>query len=469
MILYKKISKEDRILAKDKKIFVCSECGYESPKYWGKCPDCGNWNTFSEFSKKELDLVNSKNSVFTPKVTNLKDVDIKEDIRFTTSISELDNVLGGGIVASSLVLVGGEPGIGKSTLLMQTAHNVSIIGKRVLYASSEESLSQLKLRLDRLGLKGSDILVLSNTDIEQIIESAKENKADLLIIDSIQTVRSSNIPSAPGTITQVRECTNLLMNFAKASNTSVFIVGHITKQGTIAGPKTIEHMVDTVMYFESESNSSLRILRLSKNRFGSSEEIGVFEMSRKGLKCVTNPSRLLLEDRENRSYGSVICSIMEGNRSVLIEIQALAMMSSFQVPRRVSTGFEYNRFVQILAVIEKMTNVKLHSTDVYLNVVGGVRVKETASDLAVACAVISSMLKKEIPINTIIIGEVGLCGEIRKINNIFKRIKEANSLGFKKAIIPRNSLDEHEDISNLNIEVIEISTLKECVFKLFNN
>jgi len=457
-------------LAKDKKIFVCSECGYESPKYWGKCPDCGSWNTFSEFSKKELDLVNVKNSIFTPKVTKLNDVDTNTDMRFSTGIKELDNVLGGGIVTSSLVLVGGEPGIGKSTLLMQTAHNVSINKKKVLYASSEESLSQLKLRLDRLGLRGSDILVLSNTDIEQIIESAKENKADLLIIDSIQTVRSSNIPSAPGTITQVRECTNLLMNFAKATNTSVFLVGHITKQGTIAGPKTIEHMVDTVMYFENETGSNLRILRLSKNRFGSSEEIGVFEMKGRGLECVTNPSRLLLEDRENRSYGSVICSMMEGNRSVLVEIQALAMPSSFQVPRRVSTGFEYNRFVLILAVIEKMTNVKLYNTDVYLNVVGGVKVKETASDLAVAAAVISSMMKREIPRDTVIIGEVGLCGEIRNINNTFKRLKEANALGFKTAIIPKNSMDKHEDISSLkNIDIIGVSTLKECVYKLFQS
>lgn len=454
-------------MAKDKKIFVCSECGYESAKYWGKCPDCGSWNTFSEFSKKELEIVNHKQNIFTPKITNLNDIDTNEEIRFSTKISELDRVLGGGIVPSSIVLVGGQPGIGKSTLLTQSAYNVSLEDKKVLYASSEESLTQLKLRLDRLGLKGGNILVLSNTNIEQIIESAKENKIDLLIIDSIQTVKSENIPSAPGTITQVRECTNTLMNFAKATNTSIFLVGHITKQGTIAGPKTIEHMVDTVMYFENEANSDLRILRLSKNRFGSSEEIGVFEMTNKGLECINNPSKLLLSQMESRSYGSVICALMEGNRSMLVEIQALAMQSSFQVPRRVSTGFDYSRFVLILAVIEKMTNVKLFQTDVYLNVVGGIKVKETASDLAVACAVISSILKKEIPKDTIIIGEVGLCGEIRNVNNIYKRIKDARSMGFTKAIIPKYT-SENEQIETLGMEVIKVSSLKQTIFHLFN-
>lgn len=454
-------------MAKDKKIFVCSECGYESPKYWGKCPDCGKWNTFSEFSKKELDIVNNNANIVTPKVKKLNDISADDDIRFSTSISELDRVLGGGIVASSLVLVGGEPGIGKSTLLMQTAYNISLTNRKVLYASSEESLTQLKLRLDRLKLKDGNIMVLSNTNIEQIIESAKENKVDLLIIDSIQTVRSTDIQSAPGTITQVRECTNLLMNFAKASNTSVFLVGHINKQGTLAGPKTIEHMVDTVMYFENETNSNLRILRLSKNRFGSSEEIGVFEMTKRGLECVTNPSKLLLEDRENRSYGSTICAAMEGNRSMLIEIQALATDSSFQVPRRVSTGFEYNRFVLILAVIEKMTNIKLHSTDVYLNVVGGVKIKETASDLAVACAIVSSVLKKEIRRDTLIIGEVGLCGEIRNVSNIYKRIKDAKSMGFTRAIIPFSASSD-EELKNIDIEIVKVSTLKQTIFNLFN-
>lgn len=454
-------------MAKDKKIFVCSECGYESPKYWGKCPDCGKWNTFSEFSKKELDIVNNNANIVTPKVKKLNDISADDDIRFSTSISELDRVLGGGIVASSLVLVGGEPGIGKSTLLMQTAYNISLTNRKVLYASSEESLTQLKLRLDRLKLKDGNIMVLSNTNIEQIIESAKENKVDLLIIDSIQTVRSTDIQSAPGTITQVRECTNLLMNFAKASNTSVFLVGHINKQGTLAGPKTIEHMVDTVMYFENETNSNLRILRLSKNRFGSSEEIGVFEMTKRGLECVINPSKLLLEDRENRSYGSTICAAMEGNRSMLIEIQALATDSSFQVPRRVSTGFEYNRFVLILAVIEKMTNIKLHSTDVYLNVVGGVKIKETASDLAVACAIVSSVLKKEIRRDTLIIGEVGLCGEIRNVSNIYKRIKDAKSMGFTRAIIPFSASSD-EELKNVDIEIVKVNTLKQTIFNLFN-
>lgn len=454
-------------MAKDKKVFVCETCGYESPKYWGKCPDCGSWNTLYEMSKKELDMVNAKPKVFTPKVKALSDVTNEDDSRFLTNITEFDNVLGGGIVKSSMILVGGEPGIGKSTLLLQTASNVSKT-KKVLYASSEESLTQIKLRLNRLNLQGDNILVLSNTNIDSIINSAKEHKVDLLIVDSIQTVSSDEISSAPGTITQVRECTNTLMNFAKTTNTSIFLVGHITKQGTLAGPKTIEHMVDTVMYFENEVNSDLRILRLSKNRFGSSDEIGIFNMTRKGLVGVKNPSSVLLEDRRNRGSGSVICTSMEGNRAILVEIQALAMHSSFQVPRRVSTGFTYNRFVVMLAVIEKMTNVKLYDLDIYLNVVGGITFRETSADLGVICAVISSVLNKQVDKDTIILGEVGLCGEVRKVNNTYKRLKEASGLGFKSAIVPKYSLNEEvEDVSSLNMDIKEVYTISDVMRYVF--
>ena len=455
-------------MGKKNTIYVCTECGYESLKYWGKCPECGNWNTLKEVGEKLLKNINGRASAAAPaETTRLGDVQITDEDRFSTDIPELDRVLGGGIVRSSLVLVGGEPGIGKSTLLMQAASSVSLKNKSVIYATAEESLSQLKGRLDRLNLDGSSILVSATTDMDSIIATAEKNEADLLIVDSIQTVRAAGIDSAAGTLTQVRECTSMLMNLAKTSGCAVFIVGHVTKQGTIAGPKTIEHMVDTVMYFENEARSFLRILRLNKNRFGSSEEIGVFEMSAEGLKCVPNPSNILLEDRNNRTSGSVVCAVMEGNRAILAEVQALASESSFQVPRRIATGYEYNRFVMILAVLEKMTGIKLDSLDIYLNVVGGVRIRETSSDLAIACAVVSSVMNRAVKPGFVIIGEIGLCGEIRNPGNVDRRIREAAALGFNTALIPKGSL---KDASLRNqMEVIEISTLKQGIYRMFNS
>lgn len=452
-------------MAKARTVYVCTECGYESLKYWGKCPECGNWNTLKEVSGSELENINGRAKAPAASLTRLSEVGISADDRFTTGISELDRVLGGGIVKSSLVLVGGNPGIGKSTLLLQAAANVAASGKTVIYATAEESLSQLKGRLDRLGLDGSAIYAAAATDIDSITKTAREMDADLLIVDSIQTVRCRDVSSAAGTVSQVRECASLLMNHAKSSACSVFLVGHITKQGTIAGPKTIEHMVDTVMYFENESRSALRILRLDKNRFGSSEEIGVFEMTSGGLECVLNPSSVLLEDRHDRANGSVVCALMEGNRSILAEVQALATTSSFQVPRRIATGFEYSRFVLILAVIEKMTGMDLSGTDVYLNVVGGVKIRETASDLAAACAVVSSVLNRPVKAGTIILGEIGLCGEIRNPGSVDRRLRDAKALGFSKAVVPKGSV---EDISSLSdITLIEVSTLSQCIRALF--
>lgn len=454
-------------MAKSKTVYVCTECGYESIKYWGKCPDCGNWNTLKEISKRELDMVNrSFSSGPSPEVRNLSEISVTDEDRFTSGIEELDRVLGGGIVRSSLVLVGGEPGIGKSTLLLQCAANVSLDGKKVLYASAEESLSQLKRRLDRLELDGSKIMVLATSDINAVLKAAKDNSADLLITDSIQTVKNPDIESAPGTLAQVRESSERLMNYAKNSDCAVFLVGHVTKQGTLAGPKTIEHMVDTVIYFENEEKSNLRILRLSKNRFGSQEEIGIFEMTAAGLKCVNNPSRILLDRNLSDASGTTVCSVMEGNRSILREIQALAVKTTFQVPRRIATGYEYNRFVLILAVIEKMTGMNLSENDIYLNVVGGVRIKETSSDLAVAAAVVSSVLDRKLDPLTVIIGEVGLSGEIRNPGSVDRRIRDAKAMGFKKAVVPTGSVEEAS--TREGIEIIEVSSLAQCIYRLFS-
>ena len=453
-------------MAKNSTVYVCTECGYESLKYWGKCPDCGSWNTLKEISRKQLDEITGKSVSAAPvSIERLSDVKISEQDRFKTKIEEFDRVLGGGVVRSSLVLIGGEPGIGKSTLLLQSAANISQSEKKVIYATAEESLSQLKRRLDRLSLDGSEVYVLSTTDINAIIAAAGRTSADLLIIDSIQTVKDPDISSAAGTLSQVRGAAEKLMSYAKSSGCAVFIVGHITKQGTLAGPKTIEHMVDTVMYFENESKSNLRILRLNKNRFGSSEEIGVFEMTASGLRCVTNPSNILLEERSDRASGSVVCSLMEGNRSILCEIQALATKSTFQVPRRISTGYEYNRFVLILAVIEKLTNITLSDSDIYLNVVGGLRIRETSSDLAVACAVVSTVMNRPVEKGCVIIGEVGLCGEIRTPGNVDRRVRDAASLGFRKAVIPKGSLEGSESYPGM--EIVEVSTLRQCIFSLF--
>lgn len=451
-------------MAKNKVVYICSNCGFESPKSWGKCPECDSWNTFELFTKEAIQKTNTASGII--KAEKISSLSATKEERFPSGIKEFDNVIGGGIVLSALTLIGGEPGIGKSTLLLQIASSLDSLGKKILYASGEESLSQIKMRIERLNLPKGNIFVLSSTDMNQILDNAKEIKPDLLIVDSIQTVYFPELNSVPGNSTQVKECTQALMNYAKSTDTSIFIVGHITKQGTLAGPKTIEHMVDTVLYFESEDNGQLRVIRSAKNRFGSTNEVGIFEMTQKGLSCVENPSKKLLEGKSIDASGSCICPIIEGNRAILIELQALCVQTSFPNPKRMASGFEYNRFCLLMAVMEKMTGIKLNQYDIYINIVGGIKISDTDADLAVISSVYSSVRNKPIPQTTAVFGEVGLCAEVRSVNNPTKRIKEAINLGFNKIIIPKCELNEKE-FSN-KIEIIKITNLYELFNKIFN-
>lgn len=418
-------------MAKSK--FICQSCGSEQPRWLGKCPDCQQWNSLIE----ELETPKSasrKGRVST--AISLASVSVSEEDRFTTGFSELDRVLGGGVVPGSLVLLGGDPGIGKSTLLLQVAHSLSHLGKKVLYVSAEESLKQIKLRSSRLGCESKELMVLAETDLTAIIATLKEMKPDWTVIDSIQTIFDPSVASHPGSVSQVRDATGALMRLAKEENISLCIVGHVTKEGALAGPKMLEHMVDTVLYFEGDRFKSYRLIRAVKNRFGSTNEVGVFEMCQKGLAEVLNPSKLFLAERTAGAIGSSIVATMEGTRPLLVEIQALVCPSALASPRRSTNGIEYNRIVQILAVLEKRVGISLAKNDVYINVVGGLKVEEPAGDLACALAIASSA--RELPLHptTVFLGEIGLSGEIRGINAVEARLKEASKLGFTRAILP---------------------------------
>lgn len=449
-------------MAKVKSVFVCQECGYESPKWMGKCPGCGSWNTLVEeieykdkSKERALDLKSSK-------PLNIDEIELTDEERYTTSMDEMNRVLGGGIVKGSLILVGGDPGIGKSTLLLQVSKNLSQDNKLVLYASGEESAKQIKIRAQRLGVRTDKLYILPENNLSIIEKYTSELKPDILIVDSIQTVYRSELQSAPGSVSQVREATASLMSIAKSLNIATFIVGHVTKEGSIAGPRVLEHMVDTVLYFEGERHHTYRILRAVKNRFGSTNEIGIFEMKNKGLEEVTNPSEMLLSGRpENASGSCVVCS-MEGTRPVLVEIQALISPTNFGMPRRMATGFDYNRMVLLMAVLEKRVGMQLQASDAYINVAGGLRVDEPACDLGILCAVASSF--RDIPIDskTILTGEVGLTGEIRGVNFVERRIMEAQKLGFSKCIIPSENLKGLEDIGS-GIEIIGVSNIHEAL------
>lgn len=455
-------------MAKIKTKWVCQNCGYESPKYIGKCPDCNSWGTLVE--EVEIKENTSKQSVVideTP-VCLINEIQITESIKIPTGYEELDRVLGGGLVEGSLVLLAGDPGIGKSTLVLQTAGNVCKNGKKLLYVCAEESGSQVKLRAQRLKVNSDNLYVYSQTNLEAVISQIDTIKPDLLVIDSIQSVYTSNITSSSGSVSQIRECTNILMDIAKNKNITVIVIGHVTKDGNIAGPKVLEHMVDTVIYFEGDKYKSQRLLRSIKNRFGSTNEIGVFNMAETGLEEVKNPSELFMKDRsDSATPGSVIIATNEGTRSLLVEVQALVGKTSYPSPRRVSTGVEYNRLLQIIAVLEKRIGLQLSSHDVYVNIIGGIEIEEPAADLGIALAIATCFRDVVVSPDCVIMGEISLSGEIRNVSNIEKRIYEAQKLGFKKAIIPKQNKKLQD---SFDIEIVEvprlIDAIKVCVSKV---
>lgn len=441
--------------------FVCNECGSESPKWMGKCPECGQWNTFVEEAEQKEDRTRQRLMSSLTKPESLLDVSDSIEERLSTGSFELDRVLGGGVVKGSMVLIGGDPGIGKSTLLLQIANNIGNSGRRVLYVSGEESAAQIKLRAFRMGIRSGNIFLVSENDTKNVDIYVKDINPDVLAVDSIQTMYNPEISSAPGSVSQVREATLGLMKTAKQDGTAVFIVGHVTKQGAIAGPRVLEHMVDTVLYFEGETHMSYRVLRAVKNRFGSTNEIGIFEMGDKGLAEVVNPSEMLLSGRMKGASGSCVISSIEGTRAMLVEVQALLSHSSFGVPRRNATGVDYNRVMLLMAVLEKRVGMQLGGSDSYVNVVGGIKLNEPAADLGIVAAISSSFRDKEIDEGTVIIGEVGLAGEVRAVNFAEKRVNEAAKLGFSRCIIPENNLKRLGDKSG--IEVVGVSSVNDML------
>ncbi len=414
--------------------FVCSECGYSSLKWMGRCPSCGSWDTFKEIkpSKKDTHIFERHPPI------PLREIKSGAEERLKTNMVEFDRVLGGGVVKGSLVLLGGEPGIGKSTLILQAAKNLAKEGNKILYVSGEESPYQIKLRAERMEIEGEKILILSETDIETIEEEVNEIVPNLLIIDSIQTMYCPNVDSSPGSVTQVKECTQRLLKLAKNGDMSVFVVGHVTKGGAIAGPRTLEHMVDTVLYLEGDRNFYFRILRAAKNRFGSTNEIGVFEMQERGLKEIKDPSMLFLMSGSESTPGTSISCVLEGSRAFLVEIQVLTSPVHYGYPQRVSSSIDSRRLSMLLAIAEKKLRLSVSNQDVFLNIVGGLRIEERACDLAVLASIASSLKGFKIPKKLLIIGEVGLSGEVRAVPRVEKRIKEAEKLGFETAIIPKS-------------------------------
>ncbi len=449
-------------MAKTKTVFYCTSCGNETPKWQGRCPSCGQWNTLVEHIEKPSAPGRAKSSPVgmsrTPR--RLHEVDINDETRFYTGMGELDRVLGGGAVQGSLVLVGGAPGIGKSTLLLQICANICK-DRRVLYVSGEESERQLKLRAERLGVESQELYILSETRMSALIDAVEEIKPDVLIADSIQTLYNEANESSPGSVSQVKDCTMSLMQISKQDGITVFVVGHINKDGAIAGPKVLEHMVDCVMLFEGDSHSSYRLLRAVKNRFGSTNEIGVFEMGESGLIEVPNPSKMLLQGRPENAPGSCVACVMEGTRPVLAEIQALVTKTSFNVPRRAADGFDFNRAVLMMAVAEKRGGLALSTFDAYINVVGGLRLDETAADLPLILAIASVYRDKPISSALAAIGEVGLTGEIRAVNHLSQRLQEVARLGFKQCIIPKSGSDSVEMPEEL--EVFRVRNIREAI------
>lgn len=446
---------------KSKVIYICQECGRQEAKWIGKCPDCGNWNTFIESMKEKNNGARARNSKFTaenPK--SISDIPVKNNERIITGISEFDHILGGGIVPGSLALLAGPPGIGKSTLLLQVAESLSKSGKKCLYISGEESLEQIKLRADRLKVSSKQLLVYSETDLQKIIAQVQKIKPDVVIIDSIQTVFNPDLSALPGSIGQVRECAEEINSAAKSERISVIISGQVTKEGSIAGPKLLEHTVDTVLYFDETKDSFYRIIRAEKNRFGPTAETGIFQMTKEGLEAVENPSKMFLESRPADAAGSVILTLIEGSRPLLLELQALITRTNFSMPRRQVSGLDYNRVLLLVAVMERILGLGLEHYDIFLNIAGGARVNEPACDLSIIMAIYSAYKNKPVDENTIIIGEVGLAGEIRAVNSIEKRINEAKKLGFKTCIIPKGNM---RNLSYDTLNIIGVLTIKEAV------
>lgn len=453
-------------MAKSRFIYTCNQCGYESSKWNGKCPSCGAWNSFEEeisesrVSSRGTSATGNAVVDLSDKILELENIGVDDDVRYDTGVGELNRVLGGGLVKGSLVLLGGEPGIGKSTILLQICQ---FLGQEhsVLYVSGEESARQIKLRAQRLGVDTENLYILTATDAEAVAETIVQCAPDIAIIDSIQTMSINHISSSPGSLTQVRECTNLFMHTAKTQEIPVIIVGHVNKDGAIAGPKVMEHIVDAVLYFEGERHQSYRLLRAVKNRFGSTNEIGVFEMIDKGLREVENPSQMLLSGRPLDVSGTCVACVMEGTRPILAEVQALASKTSYSVPRRMVTGFDFNRLHIIIAVLEKRLGIHLNALDVYLNIVGGFRLDEPAGDLPVAMALYSGIMDKQINRSLVAFGEIGLGGEIRSVSHIVQRVKEAERMGFEVCIVPKQSLSGINP-DDYTIKIIGASSLAEA-------
>ena len=439
-------------MPKTRTVFFCTNCGNESLKWMGRCPGCGAYNTIEEHIEKPMAAGRAKSAPVgqSRRPQLIREVTSGGELRFSTGMGELDRVLGGGAVAGSLVLVGGAPGIGKSTLLLQICVQLCA-GRRVLYISGEESEKQLKLRAERLGVSPEDLYILSETRLSDVVAAIEATQPDILIVDSIQTLYNEENDSSPGSVSQVKDCTMTMMQLSKSQGITVFVVGHINKDGNIAGPKVLEHMVDSVLYFEGDSNTSYRLLRAAKNRFGSTNEIGVFEMMDTGLVEVPNPSQMLLEGRPEGASGTCVSCVMEGTRPVLAEVQALVTKTSFNVPRRAADGFDFNRAVLLMAVLEKRAGMKLNAFDAYINVIGGLRLDEPSADLSVALAVASSYRDLPIADELVAMGEVGLTGEIRAISNMNQRLGEVSRLGFKKCIIPRSGSDKLEIPAGLTV------------------
>ena len=451
-------------MAKLRTSWICQQCGTSSPAFLGRCPGCGQWNTMVETIEERSTSASTvrRRASGTSALRPLTEISQEGQSRIDIGIAEFNRVLGGGMVPGSLVLVGGDPGIGKSTLVLQAAGKVAETNGPVVYVSAEESAQQIRLRADRLDVRSDNVLVLSETNLEEILAVAEAAKPGLVIIDSIQTVMLDEITSAAGSVSQVRECTSRIMQWAKPKNIPVFIIGHVTKEGAIAGPRVLEHMVDAVLYLEGERFHQYRILRGVKNRFGSTDEVGVFEMIGAGLREVTNPSEAFLEERASLAPGSTVAVTMEGTRPILVEVQALATASSFSMPRRSANGLDNNRLQLLVAVLQKRVGLGLGTQDVYANVVGGMRIMEPAADLAVAVAVASSLRDRPVNQGTVCIGEIGLSGEIRSVNHLERRIQESSRMGFRRAIVPERS-PNLPPASRLGLEIIKVGTAAEAI------
>lgn len=448
-------------MAKSKTLYVCNQCSYESAKWYGQCPSCGEWNCMEETVAVKTSSKTNRSALTQPRAVTIDEICETSEIRYDTGISEFNRVLGGGLVKGSLVLIGGDPGIGKSTILLQACRNLSET-KKVLYVSGEESASQIKLRAGRLGINSKNLYVLCETDAEYVAETIRQDKPDVVIIDSIQTMSITDIQSTTGSVTQVRECTNLFMRTAKSLSIPIFIVGHVNKDGNIAGPKVLEHIVDTVLYFEGDRNMSYRILRAVKNRFGSTNEIGVFTMNDSGLQEVPNPSEMLLEGRPKNTSGTCVMCVMEGSRPILAEVQALVTPTGFGTPRRMTNGYDFNRMSMLIAVLEKRAGYYFANTDCYLNIVGGLKIDEPASDLSVVLALVSSLKDMILKDDVIAFGEIGLAGEIRGVSNAQQRVNEAIRLGFRKIIVPYHNYKSFPEEMKNQAQIVGVRRIRDA-------